>query len=241
LGLRIFPEHEDAPARRPFADDIVGRLRSGYQIGGRPAALTEWRVTTGDPDVAAFIASHYGGDPQEWEATGEDNLEVFTNAPSLDVILDGPEALHESLVLWGRNGKPIYRTDGVTKDDGSPDPDASLTLAERKERARQGIGPVPDIRVDVRLADDPDLGVFEFRSSSWSFASDLDYNNVEADLIDADGPVKATLALEPVSFIAKGGPRAGQTVSYTKPTLRLKGLAAGVAAKPRGSSDEPPF
>ena len=45
--------------------DIVGRVRSGAQIQGRPVALQEWRFTTGDPDVAAAVAEKYGGTPQE--------------------------------------------------------------------------------------------------------------------------------------------------------------------------------
>lgn len=228
MGLHIFDrgEGEEAPRRhRSFSDDVVGRLRSGYQVNGRPAALEAWRVTTGDPEVTKRVADLYGGEPQEWDATGEDNIEVFTEATSLNVIIDGPDALRQRLILWGRNGKPIYTSDGLTKDDGTPDPDAGLTLAERKEKARDGIGPVPAIEVYCRLADDPDLGVFKFSSGSWSFASDLDYFGIEDELADADGPVKATLSLEAVSFVAKSGKRAGKTVSYTKPVLKIKGAA----------------
>lgn len=235
MGLHIFDTDDgEAPRKRQsFADDVVGRLRSGYQVNGRPAALEAWRVTTGDPDVASAVAELYGGDPQEWDASGEDGIEVFTEATSVDVIVDGapdsngnPRGLRQRLILWGRNGgKPIYTSDGVTKDDGSPDPDAGLTLAERKEKARQGIGPVPAIEVYVRLADNPDLGLFKFASGSWSFASDLDYNDTEADLLAIGGPVKATLSLEGVSFVAKSGKRAGKTVSYTKPVLKIKGAA----------------
>jgi hypothetical protein len=40
--------------------------------------------------------------------------------------MDSPKSERQRLVLWGRNGKPIYTTDGETKDDGTPDPDAHL-------------------------------------------------------------------------------------------------------------------
>ena len=60
---RIF---ETAP-KHFGADDIVGNLRSGMQIDNKPVALQEWRVTTGDPDVANAIADLYGGKVEEWE------------------------------------------------------------------------------------------------------------------------------------------------------------------------------
>ena len=71
-------------------------------------------------------------------------------------------------------------------------------------------------------------GVFKFQTGSWSIASDLAYNETEDEIADliADGhTVAATLALEPVEFVAKNGPRAGSTVSYTKPVLTINGAA----------------
>lgn len=232
-GLNIFgsdPENQPKP-RQSFADDVVGRFRSGYQVDDRPAALTEWRITTGDPEVADKVHDLLGGDaPQEWAAKGEDNLEVFTASKSVAILIDGPKALRQRMVLWGRSGKPIYTSDGVTKDDGTPDPDADLTFQERKQRGKDGIGPVPDIEVFFRLAEEPDLGIFKFKTGSWSMASDLAYNDVVNNLEDlaADsetGKVRAILELEEVSFVAKNGPRKGQTVNYTKPNLKLKGAA----------------
>lgn len=227
MGLRIFqndPATSSAP-RQSFRDDVVGRFRSGYQLNNRPAALTDWRVTTGDPDVASAIYDLLGGDqPQEWEARGEDNLEVFTASPSIEIILDGPKAIRQKMILWGRNGKPITSGDGETLDDGTPDPDAHLSLQERKEKARQGIGAEPQIEIYFRLAESPDLGIFKFQSGSWSMASDLAHFEIEDELADLSsdsesGKVRARLTLEEVSFIAKNGPRAGQNVQYTKPVL----------------------
>jgi hypothetical protein len=236
MGLNIFG-NDPATAQKPrqrFADDIVGRFRSGHQLNGRPAALTEWRITTGDPEVADAVHEFYGGDaPQDWEAKGEDNIEVFTASKEIDVILESEKALRQKMVLWSRAGKLIQAGDGQTLDypedkKGEPDPDAALSFQERKAKARDGIGAEPQIEVYFRLAEDPDLGIFKFQTGSWSMASDLAYNDTEgelADLIADHGKVKATLKLEEVSFVAKNGPRAGQTVSYTKPVLKLKGAA----------------
>jgi hypothetical protein len=231
LALQIFgtdPETQPKP-RNKFADDVVGRFRSGHQINNRPAALTEWRVTTGDPEVASEVHDLLGGDaPQEWEAKGEDNIEVFTASSSVDIILEGTGALRQRMVLWGRNGKPISVSDGATLEDGTPDPDAHLTFQERKAKAREGVGAEPQIEVFFRLAEAPDLGIFKFQTASWSMAQDLARDFVDDALADAvgdsaEGKAKARLSLEHVEFTAKNGPRAGQLVSYTKPVLTIRG------------------
>ncbi|AYN58514.1 hypothetical protein HOU70_gp33 [Arthrobacter phage Liebe] len=236
MGLKIFgtdPETQPKP-RQSFADDVVGRFRSGYMLNNRPSTVTEWRVTTGDPDVAKEIHEILGGDaPQEWDAKGEDNLEVFTASGEAEIILAGPSALRQRMVLWGRNGKLIQSGDGETLDypddrKGEPDPDAELSFQERKKKGQDGVGPVPQIEVYFRLAANPDLGLFKFQTGSWSLAQDLVRDDVEGQLADyaADsdtGTVRAVLKLEEVSFVAKNGPRAGQTVNYTKPVLAIKG------------------
>lgn len=233
MALKIFgtdPENQPKPRTR-FADDVVGRFRSGHQINNRPAALADWRVTTGDPEVADAVYDILGGDaPQEWDAKGEDNLEVFTASKKVEIILEGEKALRQAMILWGRNGKMISKSDGEFMEDGSPDPDAELTFQERKKKGQDGIGPVPQIEIYFRLAAQEDLGIFKFQTGSWSLAQDLAANDVEGDLRDyvADsetGKVRATLELEEVSFVAKNGSRAGQTVNYTKPVLKIKGAA----------------
>lgn len=230
MALRIFGQDDPATTaapRRSFADDIVGTFRSGYQIKGRPQALDAWRVTSDDAAVTDKLGQALGGETQEWDSKKDDIYEVFTDARKVDVILHGPKALRQRMVLWSRNGKVIFESDGAVQPDGTPDPDADLPLAERKQKARDGIGPEPNIEVTFRLADDPDLGIFRFRTGSWSMATDLARDAVDAELEEIDGPTLATLELEQVSFVAKNGPRAGQTVSYTKPRLRVKGAVEG--------------
>lgn len=234
MALKIWgddPEAQPKP-RQSFENDVVGRFRAGHQLNNRPMTLEEWRITTGDPDVAETVYKLFGGqEPQEWDAKGEDKIEVFTATKEVAIIIEKPSALRSRMVLWGRNGKPIYATDGEYKYDeqgnltDEPDPDASLSFPARKQRGQDGVGPVPDISLTFRLADEPDLGLFRFKTASWGWASDLVRNDVEARLYAADGPVRATLKLEPVSFVAKNGARAGQTVSYTKSSVEIEGPA----------------
>ena len=226
MALKIWgtdPEAQPKPRQR-FADDVVGRFRSGHQLGGQPASLDDWRVTTGDPEVADKVYDLLGGDaPQEWETKGEDNLEVFTAVPEVEIILADPKALRQRMVLWSRQGKLVIDSDGETYADGSPDPDAELSFAERKKKGQDGLGPSPQIEVYFRLAAEPDLGIFKYQTGSWSLASDLVRNQTEEKLAEIDGPTLATLGIEEVSFVAKNGPRKGQTVSYTKSELKIGG------------------
>ncbi|GAB1641785.1 hypothetical protein [Krasilnikovia sp. MM14-A1259] len=221
MGLRIFEtDPEAAPKQRQrFADDLVGRFRSGYSINNRPAALTEWRVTSGDPDVAAAINELYGGDrPQTWETKGEDNIEVFTKAAKVKVILDGPSAIRQEMVLWGRAGA-IRRCDGVeqTGDDAKGRPcECPASFAERKEAGKRGTGCQPNITTFFRLADNPDLGRFKFTSGSWSLVKDI--VATEAALASIDGPAEAWLRLEIVEYTS-----AGQLRKFTKPVIDVIG------------------
>lgn len=234
MALKIFgtdPENQPRPRQR-FTDDVVARFRSGHVLNNRPVALTEWRVTTGDPEVATVLHDLLGGDaPQAYETEKEDNLEVFTASKKLDVLID-PSAnpLRQRMVLFSRTGKLIVDSDGETLSDGTPDPDAELSFQERKQKGRDGTGPTPQIEVFFRLKDEPDLGIMKFQTGSWSMAEELAANDVEGQLADfaADGVTKlaATLELEEVSYTVKKGPRAGSFVSYTKPVLTLKGAVA---------------
>lgn len=224
------PANQPKPRTR-FVDDVVGRFRAGHTINNRPASLDDWRITTGDPEVAEKVFELFGGQaPQEWESKGEDNLEVFTASAEVDIIIERASALTQRMVLWGRSGKPIYVSDGehILDEQGHPtdelDPDADLTFAERK--AKRETGATPDVDLYFRLADEPDLGIFKFKTGSWGFVSDLAYNGIVDKLEAIDGPARASLTLEPVSFVAKNGPRKGQTVSYTKSELVVHGAAA---------------
>jgi hypothetical protein len=188
---------------------ISGRFRSGHTVNGQPASLTEWRVTAGDPATAATIYDLLGGDaPRPWETKNEDNLEVFTASKGVDIIVEGVQSLKQKMVLWSRSGELLQSGDGEFLED-----------------EEWGIGPTPRIEIYFRLASSSELGVFVFRTSSWSLAQDLVYYGVESELESIGGPALALLELEEVSFVAKNGPRKGQTVNYTKPNFRIRGAA----------------
>jgi hypothetical protein len=239
LNMRIFETDPEAKPKPRLVSDIVGRFRSGRVEGRTPVALEEWRVTTGDPEVAAEVFRLLGGEsPREWDTQGEDNLEILTAADTVRIIVDGVHAVESDLKLWGMGGAIIHHCDGMEflDDDrkgqpcGCPD-----LLADRKADAKAGRGPKPDTRITFRLAAAPDLGKFRLSSGSWDLVRVLhEYIN---SLEDVDGPALCTLKLETVSFVPKGGPMRGKTVSYKKPTLTVHGHAPSTVA----DDAEPPY
>jgi hypothetical protein len=203
------------------AADIVGRVRSGAQINGRPVALTEWRFTTGDPDVAQAIAEKFGGSPQPWETSTEESLEIMTDTTSLPIHLT---AIQSEFVLWGRGNTPIRSCNGETqKDDGCSACVCPRDLKEHKEAARAGSACQPSVRATFRLLDLPDLGLWRFNSASWQLASAV--NEAEEALTAAGGEADGVLRLELVEYTTKNG----RNVSYTKPIIEVAKVAALVS------------
>ena len=194
--------------------DIVGRVRSGAQVQGRPVALQEWRFTTGDPDVAAAVAEKYGGTPAKWDTTTEETLEVMTTAGSLAVVLT---QIQSEFVLWGRNASaPIRACDGASqKDDACSACVCPSDVKDHKEAARAGTACQPSVRATFRLADLPDLGLWRFNSASWQLAGAV--NAAEEALSAAGGEAEGLLRLELVEYTTK----TGRNVSYTKPIIEV--------------------
>lgn len=234
--------------------DVVGRFRSGYQINGEPASLSAFRITTGDPKIAKAIAKAFGVDKsklqeeadasgvQEWDAAGEDYLEVFTTTDEVQIIIESADDYKSSLVRRTKDGDFMYATDGEVitavgedyEDEfevGNPDPQAGQDLATRKAKAKKGLGSSPDIRLRFKIAAHPEWGVFEFRSGGWS----LVHNDPEAKLRRVDGRIKAVLKLVTVE---------GKRFTWTKPEIVVRGSAdVDLAEKPApaGGEDEPAF
>ena len=206
-------------------DDVVGRFRSGFQSSsGRPVSLDAFRLTTGDPDVAASIAGLMGSDDtgiSSWETVTEEKLQVFTETAELDIIVE-PGSIKATLVLWSQRGKKIVETDGTFLiEDGvltdKPWEGASKDLKQIKSDAADGIGPKPSLQCYFRLADNPELGKFKYFSGSWT-AIDA-FNKAEAKVDAIGGPSVAVLGLERVEFTTN----AGKDVSYVKPSLKVVG------------------
>jgi hypothetical protein len=224
---RIFETDPDAKPKQRVSyskADIDFFFRSGMQVLNErtrklePTSLAEWRVTTGDPDTADAIAQLYGGKAEEWDTPKDDALQVLTTAGTVQIVLSGADAIRDKLVLWGRQG-PVHECDGMyflspEEDAGNPCGCPSY-LKERKEMARAGRGPAPHTQVTFRLADDYELGVGQFTSTSWDLLTTL--HEVRNDLDAVGGEALCELSLELVSYTTK----AGRAVEYRKPVITV--------------------
>lgn len=247
MALNIFrtAEEQNAQPKRQY-EDVVGSFRAGYSDqDGNPHSVDEWRVTTGDPDVAKAIHGLLGGEePAEWETKSEECLEVYTSAASVVIVLDGPRAIRQRFVQRNRNNEVVYTSDGAIKDTGERDPHAHLPLEERLQLATDGLGPSLETTIwfrlddsvgEVDIAGEPvkagDLGKFRFSSTGKSIGRQVERDRIEAELESyaedsEDGepvPVRAKLKIEKVSFVAKSGPRAGKTVEFNTAVIKLLG------------------
>ncbi|MGW0530678.1 recombination directionality factor [Streptomyces sp. NPDC003032] len=218
--------------RQTYSDDSVGRLHSGAtEVNERgntvPVALTEWRFSTGEKQVAEAAAQLFGGTPVEnEESTSENFIDVFTSATKIPVIVEA-DGIHWDMKQWV-NGKLKHHCDGfnfvshkdeekVGRECGCP----SL-FALRKAAAKDDDGPNPSIVVTFKLADDPELGEFKFQTGSWTLMAVLHEAEDALARIGQGGPVLAELELEYVEFVLTKGKDKGKTVSYTKPVIRVK-------------------
>ncbi|MGW0468305.1 recombination directionality factor [Streptomyces sp. NPDC003027] len=225
---RIWDTDPDSkPRERKFSEDFVGRFRSGRLVGKQPESLNAWRVTTGDPVVAEEITRLMGGEAEEWDTDKEDNLEVLTDAPAVEIIIESSDKIDASMKLFGMSGL-VHHCDGVEflspEEDKGERCGCPALLQERKDKAKAGRGPKPSIDVVFKLAEAPELGLFRFNSGSWELVKVL--HTVLEDVDQYDGPVRATLAIENVSYTTK----AGRDVSYNKPVIKV--LGAYEAAQP---------
>ncbi|WP_441248926.1 hypothetical protein [Kitasatospora sp. McL0602] len=231
-------------AERASAPDIAGTFRN-YEAkpgGGFPDALPDgWRVTCAVPATARAVAELFEApEPFERDTEGEDAMAVDTGHNSVEVIIDGPDAIEMDFKQWV-NGKLAHHCDARTFL--SPPEDAGVpcrcpgTIADLKLRAKDERGPKPSIRIKFRVAHDPEMGEFCYKSSGWSLISELPA--LKNALAKVGEPALCRLVNERVQYTSK----AGRDVDYQKLTVKVdKAFGDAIADEPHsGYSEEPPF
>ncbi|WP_244290730.1 hypothetical protein [Streptomyces virginiae] len=207
-----------ADRSRGFASEPVGRFHVARQRGGRPIAVSAWRITTEDHAVADAVGGLYGGVPQLLDTGDELVVEVLTRRDHIPVLLGGRGAVSLRMVMLGA-GETFHVCDGTRFLEpagargslcGCP-----ASLADRKAAAQAGRGPTPEVRIGFRLADLPELGVFSLVSTSWELAAELPA--LAAALDTAAVPAMGVLRYELVEFTT----RSGIAVSYRRPVVEV--------------------
>lgn len=154
------------------------------------------------------MAELLGGTPFELDTEAEDAIAVDTDTDRVEVVIDGPQSIEFDMKQWV-NGKLAHHCD--TRAFLSPPEDVGVpcrcpgTVAELKDRAKAERGPKPDIRINFKLAHDPHLGDFRYKSSGWSLISELPA--LKNALVKTGGPSLVHLVNERVNYTSKAWPR----------------------------------
>lgn len=220
MALNIF-DAEDAPRPRDksrFAADIVGRLKGGFMIGTRPVASETWLFTTDDEDVSTELIGLYGGEVEVLDVERGDDHRLITEVSEIKVTLDSPGDLVTRMVQFGPKG-PIHTCDGqvfLDGDDKGEPCGCPSSYQDRKALSKSGRGPSPEIRFRLKLVDNPELGYFVYRTSSWTLVADLPQIEKELAAVGSE-LINLTLRLERVEYTTK----AGRDVSYVRPVVEV--------------------
>lgn len=231
MALDIWETDPDnKPAEREaFDDGTVGRFHSGFMDRSdptsppQPVSLSEWRFSSESVSIADAVAERFGGTSVPDITSGR--LDVFTTSDTLPIILAGPDAINADMKQWSPGNTLMHHCTGklflAPEEKAGKLCGCPALFAERKQAAKDYIGPSPSIQFTFRLADARDLGEFKFVTGSWTLAAILhEYTNAVQRVGDG-GPVVATLSLELVSYVAKKGKMRGKLVEYTKPVLKV--------------------
>ncbi|MFG3165086.1 hypothetical protein ACGFY8_35025 [Streptomyces sp. NPDC048232] len=158
------------------------------------------------------------GVPQPAVIGDEPVIEVVTSCDRVPVLLHGREAVSLQMVMRGP-GEVFH----VCKGDRFLEPDGTrgercgcpMSLADRRSVAQAGRGPAPEVRIEFRLADRPDMGVFFFLSNSWELADEVP---ALIDALDqAAAPMLGVLRCELLHFTTGSG----LVVSYRRPVVEI--------------------
>lgn len=226
IGKKLWQADPDnKPVKRTTTSDRDGSITIGMMEDGQPIALDTFRFTTGKQEVADAVALLFGGSVVEGDVSKEEFLEVVTSADKLLVVADSPSALDSDYKKWD-GGQLTHHCDGdaflshpVNEDlIGSPCGCPRL-FQERKDAANAKIGPKPDIWLTCRLADDPDLGTFRFRTGSWTLAKVLHEVEDAFDMIGGAALVELSLTL--VEYTPKKGKMRNKLVSFYQPGIKI--------------------
>jgi hypothetical protein len=195
---------------------FAGRLRYDSLADGCTRTLPTWLLTTSDHDLARRITTLLGGRLH----AGDDRefiYRVLTDHAGIDVLLDGPQAIH--LQMLRRHGSTVLRCcDGRTQQTpvGEQPCQCPPTLKGRWQAAKAGHGCEPLVHVAFRLAARPALGQFLLSSATWTFADHA--ITVRAALRrQRDKPVRARLAIDRALHTTSSG----TTFAYSRPTITI--------------------
>lgn len=223
------PEREarEEEFKRP---EIAFQLRNGKKVGKKGVSLAKFRVLA-PQDTAKAIAELLGGSPTEFDATKEHDWEVMTESASIEIVINGADAIEDKFIKWNAMNQPEHECDGTLSlmaDDKGEPCGCTGTLKERKALHRKGKGPGPGVIVSFRLAGlGYELGMGKWIGTSWQFAETV--HKVKEALDAVNGEALCTLEIVQCEFTDPDG----ELVKYKKPVITVQGSYADAIAEER--------
>ncbi|MGW4897211.1 recombination directionality factor [Kitasatospora sp. NPDC004240] len=194
---------------------FAGHLRLSQPRNGLPDSAPSWVLTIHDRMDAANVCEVLRGSVEP--STSDSAVDLVIPAGALRVTLDGRDPVSMSMIRRSAgktvhlcDGQPVLESTGRGATCGCPS-----SWDARRLQARAGRGPRPQAMVRFRLTDLPDVGVFEFSTTSWDFAEAV---RRELDGVSQEGGSReGVIGIDSVRFPT----RAGLEVSYSRPALNL--------------------
>ena len=230
------PEREEREAqfKRP---EYAFQFRTGMQVQNpktkkmKPVSLANWRVLAAGEETAKGIAELMGGTPEHKLPEKEHDYEVLTDTSVVELVIHGSNAIEDKFVQWGPQGLPIHECDGLLSlmvEDRGEACGCKGTLKERKDKARAGKAPGPNVIVSFRLAGlGYELGLGKWIATSWQFAETV--HKIKDDLDDVQGEALVRLEIVQEEFTNSEG----ELITYKKPVMTVLGSYADAIAEDR--------
>jgi hypothetical protein len=136
-----------------------------------------------------------------------DLIDICDTYGPVEIILADSTAVRSWMVGFIRFGRYSYGNlvDGAVPTDAE--------LAAPKQYMNE---------ITFTAAARRDLGIFVYTDSCHAFFHDFAARTAPI-VATMEGPIRALLSVEDVSFVAKHGPRRGERIEFVKPVLKLLG------------------
>jgi hypothetical protein len=214
----------------------LGRIRIGNQVpkkggGTRPAKLDTFRLTSGSRELIEAAAAEFGGTVVPWRNGDQDEFEVITVTPSIDIVVPPGQPVSQWNELWSGGGCQ-RRCDGVTEVLTMGPCLCPVDVEQKIALAKDGQACKETTRLNVMLPQLPDLGVWRLESHGHYAAVELAGAAEILAMASARGTlIPARLRLEQREKKVPGKPTnkyAVPIIEFVETRMRDLQLTAGV-------------
>ena len=193
--------------------DIVGELKNGRQVDGKPESLDYWIIRTDDPEVGDSLAAHFGVELEETDYERKPYQVSLEEGVEIPLVIN---RLRTAMILKSqKTWKTIRQCDGETMTDGKDCLCAATFGAnspEFWEASGDGLACKPDGFIAANIVGLEELGTFILSKNSRSTVSRFD--DLEEAAVDEglEVPYTTSVSIERITSKKSG-------FSWTVPTF----------------------